>query len=90
MALNIKNREVESLAAQVARLAGESKTEAIRRALEERKARLSVRPSGRPRRDRLELLLRQRIWPAVPAHRLGRRLSRHTVERILGYGRHGV
>ena len=35
MALNLKNAEVERLAAEVARLAGESKTEAIRRALEE-------------------------------------------------------
>jgi len=33
MALNIKNPEVERLAADVARLTGESKTEAIRRAL---------------------------------------------------------
>ena len=35
MALNIKNAEVERLAAEVARLTGESKTEAIRRALDE-------------------------------------------------------
>jgi antitoxin VapB len=36
MALNIKNPQVEQLAAEVARLAHETKTEAIRRALEER------------------------------------------------------
>ena len=36
MALNIKNAEVESLAAEVAKLAHESKTEAIRIALKER------------------------------------------------------
>ena len=40
MALNIKNPEVERLATEVANLARETKTEAIRRALEERKARL--------------------------------------------------
>ena len=39
MALNIKNPEVERLATEVAQLARETKTEAIRRALEERKAR---------------------------------------------------
>jgi antitoxin VapB len=39
MALNIKNPEVERLATEVALLARETKTEAIRRALEERKAR---------------------------------------------------
>ena len=43
MALNIKNEAVERLVAEVARLAGESKTEAVRRALEERKARLAYR-----------------------------------------------
>ena len=37
MALNIKNADVERLATEVARLTGESKTEAIRRALEERR-----------------------------------------------------
>ena len=40
MALNLKNAEVERLAAEVARLTGESKTEAIRRALDERRQRL--------------------------------------------------
>ena len=46
MALNIKNPEVEILAAEVARLAQETKTEAIRQALLERKARLQVRGRG--------------------------------------------
>jgi antitoxin VapB len=46
MALNIKNPHVESLAAEVARLTGESKTEAIRRALEIRRAELAR--EGRP------------------------------------------
>jgi hypothetical protein len=40
MALNLKNAQVERLAAEVAKLTGESKTEAIRRALEERRRRL--------------------------------------------------
>jgi Rv0623-like transcription factor len=43
MALNIKNPEVERLAQEVASLAKETKTEAIRRALMER------RPDGGPR-----------------------------------------
>src|SRR5438128_12697313 len=49
MALNIKNRNVEQLAAEVARLAGESKTEAVRRALEERRERLAFRVVRRDR-----------------------------------------
>ncbi|MSO83388.1 MAG: PSK operon transcription factor, partial [Acidobacteria bacterium] len=44
MALNLKNPEVERLAAEVARLTGESKTEAIRRSLEERRQRLKGAP----------------------------------------------
>ena len=40
MALNLKNPEVESLAAEVAKRTGETKTEAIRVALLERKERL--------------------------------------------------
>src|SRR5260370_42263048 len=40
MALNIKNRDVEELAAEVAKMTGETKTEAIRRALAERHQRL--------------------------------------------------
>jgi len=42
MALNIKNIEVERLAAQIAEITGETKTEAIRRALLERKDRLGL------------------------------------------------
>src|SRR5687768_17080663 len=49
MALNIKSREVEQLAADVAAMAGESKTEAIRRALAERRERLSLQHAGRER-----------------------------------------
>jgi len=90
MALNIKNPEVERLAQDVARLAKESKTEAIRRALEEREARLRVRQTGASRRARLETLLKYRIWPEIPRRVLGHRLSKREEERILGYGPHGV
>lgn len=43
MGLNIKNAEVEELARLVAEATGETKTEAIRRALLERKERLGLR-----------------------------------------------
>ena len=48
MALNIKNPEVESLATELAGVTGESKTEAIRQALVERRARLRFRSDRRP------------------------------------------
>lgn len=44
MGLNIKNQEVEYLARQVADATGETKTEAIRKALMERRDRLGLRP----------------------------------------------
>lgn len=89
MALNLKNADVERLADEVARLTGESKTEAIRKALEERRRRLkSVATSDR--RARLLRLLRSRIWPSIPKDQLGRRLTRAEEDRILGYGKDGV
>ena len=89
MALNIKNAEVERLAAEVARLTGESKTEAIRRALEERKRRLKSAPAG-DRKARVLRLLEKKVWPNLPEGEIGRRLSRAEEDEILGYGTGGV
>ena len=89
MALNLKNAEVERLAAEVARITGESKTEAIRRALEERRNRLRV-PDLAQRRERVLRLLRAKLWPALPKQQRGRRLSREEEDAILGYGPEGV
>lgn len=89
MALNLKNAGVERLAAEVARLTGESKTEAIRRALEERRRRLVGR-SVAERRQRVLRFLETRIWPALPREQRGRRLSRDEEDAILGYGPGGV
>jgi antitoxin VapB len=89
MALNIKNLEVERLAADVARLTGESKTEAIRRALEERKRRLKS-VSADDRRARALRFLEKKVWPTLPKAEVGRRLSRAEEDGILGYGPGGV
>ena len=90
MALNIKNAEVERLAAEAARLAGESKTESIRRALEERVARLRLRVVSRNREADVLRYLEREVWPFVPKRILGRRLTRREEDRILGYGPEGV
>jgi antitoxin VapB len=90
MALNIKNELVERLAAEVARLSGESKTEAVRHALEERKARLAQRVADGDRASRLRRFLETEVWPAIPASELGRRMSREEEETLLGYGSDGV
>jgi len=90
MALNIKNDEVERLAAEVARITGESKTEAIRRALAERRQRLAYRVNPTDRRSRALRFLENEVWPRIPADELGRRLSRAEEDEILGYGPAGT
>ena len=89
MALNIKNADVERLAAEVARLTGESKTEAIRRALEDRRRRLKSR-SVDDRRTRVLKFLEKNVWPTLPKDQIGRPLSRSEKDEILGYGPGGV
>ena len=89
MALNIKNIEVERLATEVARMTGESKTEAIRRALDERRRRLRGRSIDQ-RRERVLRFLEKKVWPTLPAGERGRRLTRAEEDDILGYGPAGV
>ena len=90
MALNIKDAETERLAAEVAELAGETKTQAVRVALQERKERLALRVSPRARADRLLRFLEEEVWPQIPADVLGKPISRAQREAILGYGPEGV
>jgi antitoxin VapB len=89
MALNIKNADVERLAAEVARLTGESKTEAIRRSLDERRRRLKGATAG-DRRARVVRFLEKTVWNGLPKSERGRRLSREEEDAILGYGPGGV
>ena len=89
MALNLKNAEVERLAADVARLTGESKTEAIRVALDERRQRLAGR-SLEQKRARVLRLLETTVWPTLSRGERGRRLTRAEEDDILGYGPSGV
>ena len=63
-----------------------AKTEAIRRALAERHARLRVHV-GEEGRSRL---LESEVWSRAPEDQMGRPPDRAERERILGYGEHGV
>ncbi|MGH3272845.1 MAG: type II toxin-antitoxin system VapB family antitoxin [Streptosporangiaceae bacterium] len=90
MALNIKNDEVERLAAEVARMTGESKTEAVRRALAERRQRLAYRVGTTDRQARALRFMEREVWPRLPAEEIGRRLSRDEEDEILGYGPAGT
>lgn len=90
MPLNLKNPEVERLAAEVARITGETKTEAVRRALIERRRRLTYAEGSGNRGVRVRRYLESEVWPQVPKHELGRRLTRAEEDDILGYGERGV
>jgi antitoxin VapB len=69
----------------VARLAGETKTEAIRKALEMRLKELE-----RKRRfDRVLRFLEEEVWPQIPPELRGKGISKEELEEILGYGPEG-
>jgi antitoxin VapB len=89
MALTLKNPQVEALASEVAELAGESKTEAVRRALLERRDRMRLMRGGRPKRD-LRRFLETHVWPTIPRKVLGRKVTKNDVEKYLGFGPGGV
>ena len=86
MALNIKNVEVERLAAEIANMTGDTKTESIRKALADRKRQLRQHVVEEDRRVRLLRFLERDVWPTVPRRVLGHRLTKKQREDISGYG----
>jgi len=82
MALNIRNPEAEELATAVAELTGETKTEAVRRALAERLARLRRERADRRLADELDVI-------AEHCSRLPVRDER-PADEILGYDDDGL
>lgn len=90
MPINIKNRAVEKLLDEVVEITGESKTEAVRKALEERRQRLAMSYPVRNDEDRLLRFLREEVWPYIPEDVLGKAITKEEEESILGYGEAGV
>lgn len=90
MALSIKNPDVDRLIDEITAVTGESKTEAVRRALLERRARLRERVTPEARRRQILRFLEREVWSVVPADQLGRAPDRAEREAILGYGPDGV
>jgi antitoxin VapB len=93
VALNIRNTQVELLAVEVARITGETKTEAVRRALQDRKNRLvlenrkKVTLNASQKRDRIRQIkdyLEREVWPNIPADILGKKMTKREREEILG------
>jgi antitoxin VapB len=88
MGLNIKNLDVERLAAEIATATGESKTEAIRQALLQRKERLAL-PSVEDRWLRIKQNLEREVWSKLPAEIRGKGIPQGEQDEILGYGPDG-
>jgi antitoxin VapB len=91
MALNIKDKETEELAAEIASMTGDSKTGAVRTALRERRDRLRLRSGGKGKRQRsMQEWLETEIWPQIPEEERGRPpLTKAEIEEILGFGPEG-
>ncbi len=90
MSLNIKNPDVENLLDEVVRLTGESKTEAIRKALDERRRRLLTQAVTPRSEARLLAFLEDEIWSQIPPELMGQPLTKEEEAALLGYGEAGV
>jgi antitoxin VapB len=90
MSLNIKNPDVERLLDELVQLTGETKTEAIRKALDERHQRLALQAIAPRNETRLLAFLEEEIWPIVPPELLGKTLTKEEEAAILGYGDDGL
>ncbi len=84
MALTMKNPEVVRLADELSRLTGETKTEAVRRALVDRRLKLVQRGGLLDRRTRIVEFLESELWPLVPPDQLGRAMADDEIHALLG------
>ena len=82
MALNIRNPETEQLAASLAKETGESKTEAVTKALKDRLARVKRRKARRRLADELDEIGKH--CASLPL------LDSRSDEEILGYDQDGL
>jgi antitoxin VapB len=82
MALNIRNAEAERLAEAVAKMTGETKTEAVTKALRERMENLKRRRSRKRLADELGEIARH--CAALPV------LDKRSDDEIIGYDENGM
>ena len=82
MALNISNQETEELADALAKLTGETKTEAVTKALRDRLSRVRRERSRSRLADELDAIARH--CASLPV------LDARSAEEIIGYNERGV
>jgi antitoxin VapB len=85
VALNIKNREAEALAAEVARLSGTTLTGAVIEALREQKKRLEARGETSSRAAAARAFLERAVWSKRRPRRRG-----PSEDELLGFGDSGA
>ncbi len=91
VAMNIKDPEVERLAAEVAELTGDTKTGAVREALRLRRDQLLAdTETPEERLARLHRFLEEEVWSQLPPDQLGVPITKEEQEDILGFGPEGV
>jgi antitoxin VapB len=82
----INNQDVEKLLNDIVKLTGESRTEAVRKALKERRLRITKHLDVSPDEERLLNFLEDEIWCQIPAEVLGTSLTKAEEKSNLGYG----
>lgn len=82
MALNIRSPETEALAAELARLTGETKTEAVTKAVRDRLERVKRGRHGRSLADELDAIGKQ--CAALPV------LDPRPADELVGYDEYGL
>lgn len=82
--LNIRDPEAHALAREVAQATGETMTEAVRKALEERLERLRRRDRASRRERAARLMARGRAFASLPV------LDSRSPDEILGYDEVGL
>jgi antitoxin VapB len=82
VALNIRSPETEALATELARLTGETKTEAVTKAVRDRLERVKRGRQRRSLADELDAIGKQ--CAALPV------LDSRASDEILGYDEHGL
>ena len=80
--MNIRNPETERLAAELARRTGETKTEAVTKALRDRLDRVKRERSGRRLGDELQAIVDE--FAALPV------LDDRSADEIIGYDENGL
>lgn len=71
---------------EVAAMTGETATEAIRKALEERRDRLQFQVVRTDRKAEMFRYLTENVWPRVATEVLGKGISQAEQDELLGYG----